>query len=89
MAGIEPKKEVCQELGGSPAQIWEELSDLATLIFGSIRDASVYGELCLDLLDTAPIGEGAPAIRGFKSPSAECSVAHTTQHNTTQHNATI
>ena len=85
MAGIEVEKQVCQDVSGSPAQIWEALSALDTLIFGSISAASDYGELCLDLNEGAACSEESPERCGFDSRAAKC-VRHTTHHtpHTTQ-----
>ena len=85
MAGIEVEKQVCQDVSGSPAQIWEALSALDTLIFGSISAASDYGELCLDLNEGAACSEESPERCGFNRRAAKC-VRHTTHHtpHTTQ-----
>ena len=85
MTGIEVEKKVCQDISGSPAQIWEALSALDDLIFGSISAASDYGELCLDLNDRAACSDVCPERRGFECRAAKC-VRHTTHHtpHTTQ-----
>ena len=85
MTGIEVEKKNCQKVDGSPAQIWEALSALDDLIFGSISAASDYGELCLDLNEGAACSEESPELRGFNRRAAKC-VRHTTHHtpHTTQ-----
>ena len=82
MTGIEVEKKVCQDISGSPAQIWQALSVLDDLIFGSISAASDYGELCLDLNEGAVCSEESPERCGFDCRAA-VGVRDTTQHNTT------
>ncbi len=77
MAGIEVKKQDCQKVSGSPAQIWQALSALDDLIFGSIAAASEYGEMCLDLNDRAACSDECPERCGFECRAAKCA-----RHNT-------
>ena len=83
MAGIEVEKKNCQKVDGSPVQIWQALSALDDLIFGSIAAASEYGELCLDINDWAACSDDCPERRGFECRAAKC-VRHTprTPHTT-------
>lgn len=85
MTGIESEIKDCQDISGSPAQIWQALSALDSLIFGSISAASDYGELYLDLNEGAACSEESPERRGFDSRAAKC-VRYTTHHtpHTTQ-----
>lgn len=85
MTGIEVQKKVCQDISGSPAQIWQALSALDSLIFGSISAASDYGELYLDLNDRAACSDECPERCGFECRAAKC-VRYTTHHtpHTTQ-----
>jgi len=66
-------------------QIWQALSALDDLIFGSISAASDYGEMCLDLNEGAACSEESPERCGFDRRAAKC-VRHTTHHtpHTTQ-----
>lgn len=76
MAGIEVEKKDCQKEYGSPVQIWQALSALDDLIFGSISAAAEYGELCLDLNDRAARSDECPERCGFECRAAKC-VRHT------------
>lgn len=73
----EPKKTICQEESGSPAQIWADLDCLATEILGSIETAHEWADKFVYLNETA---DSMQIDRGTKTLSAECEQRHTHAH---------
>lgn len=76
----EPKKTICQEESGSPAQIWADLDCLATEILGS--DKSRFSEEFELLNNTAVSSELAPELPGFDCPTAGRVTYSNTTHRT-------
>lgn len=74
---FEPKKSTIQKVNGSPAQIWTELSGLATEIFGSNKAAIEWAGKYVSLNDTA---DSIQIDREIETPSAECEQRHTHAH---------
>lgn len=80
---INAEKTPIQMEYGSPAQIWEELRQLAMAIFG-INSAREFADRFEELNVTVLTSDGVSDVPGLKSPSAEwdllTNIPHTTHH---------
>lgn len=74
---VAPKNVTSQKGDGSPAQIWGELSELASDIFGSIQMCCDWAEKFESLNEAA---DPTQVGREFMAPSAECEQRHTHAH---------
>ena len=77
MNGVISKKSMGQIEGSSPAQIWAEAADLATLIFGS-NSAAIAWSVCY--CENNAESDDFASSEGFKLPGSELTHAHTHAH---------